>query len=143
MLLEKKDVVIKRSLSRRGIDFEELPINVRISIVEAMLNYAEQAVNKEEKTDLFFKSWWMIPERITSFLVWKADCIIRNINAKIAQERATIEGYKTYLLREKRFRYKILSTADFKYNKKIRVLKNEITAKDMERLACAVKMPKK
>ena len=58
-----------------------------------------------------------------------------------AQLRANTENYKVYVIRESNIRYKVLSTIDVQFNKRIRVLGKDVTAKDLHEIADFVAYP--
>lgn len=61
---------------------------------------------------------------------------------RTAELKAFNEGYKQYVILATKYSYKIFSTRELKYNKKIRVLKKDLTAKEVSEKASRIIYPK-
>jgi len=117
-------------------------------IREAMKDFAAYSVReirKKERDDVL----WVFRNLPRVFLLtrWRIQKLyIRrrffNMAKKEAIARANTEGYKVYVVRDSEFKFKTISTIEFKINKTIRAFKKDLTAKDMERTAAFIAYPK-
>lgn len=117
-------------------------------IREAMKDFAAWNIReyrKKERNDML----WVFANLPRIFLLtrWKVQkLLVRkrffNLAKKEAIARANSEGYKVYVVRDSEFRFKTISTLDFKYAKSIKVFKKDIDAKEMERTASYIAYPK-
>lgn len=114
-----------------GIDVQRIP-----KIETAMTKFAFNELAKHKSREL--------NEHTVSFvkLIFQAnyDNIILFMRyrmykaaVKKAKLRAKSEGYKMYVVRNDKISYRVISTLEFKINKRIRILDKDLSAKDMER----------
>jgi hypothetical protein len=75
------------------------------------------------------------------FIQWLRK-IFLNKSIKTGKIKAYNENYKQYIVRATEYTYKIFSTLEFKHNKRVRILKKDLTVKDVERKAARVIYPK-
>ena len=118
-------------------------------IRKAMVSFAVKAIQEERQRKrkqmvevlkhlpkFFFIGYWYFIKLWIRKRTYK-------IAVKQAQFRANTENYKVYVVQETEYSYRTISTLDFKYNKKIKVFKHNLTAKDLEAKASLVVYPKK
>ena len=108
----------------------------------SMIQLARE-VRKEENTEVLKQSFGVIPGLLLTGISLWAKRFVRNQYVRQAQLRADTEQYKIYVVQGKGLTFKLISTRDFKYNKAVRVFKNDLTAKDMEAVSCFIAYPKK
>ena len=100
----------------------------------------ERAMNKELKDEYvsFFKM--IFNSSFENQILWMRYRHYKRA-VKLAKSRCKTEGYKMYVVRDSRTKYRVLSTLDFKYNQKLRILKKNVTKQDIERIAALVVHP--
>lgn len=118
-------------------------------IRKAMKSFAVNAIYKYKKNrkERMVKSLKHVPKafRIAYqefFLQWIRKIFLKKA-VRMAELKAYNEGYKQFVVRATTFSYKVFSTLEFKHNKQIKVLKKNLTAKDVEREASRIIYPKK
>jgi len=130
---------------REGIT---IPPKAFTYIREAMKDFAAWNIreyNKKQRNDML----WVFANLPRFFLLtkWKVqEMWIRKqffkMSKKEAIARADSEGYKVYVIRDSKYRFKTFSTIDFDRAKTFRVFKKNITAKDIQRTAAFTAYPK-
>lgn len=119
--------------SWEGIEESKIP-----KILNAMTIFAyearERAMNKELNDEYisFFKL--LFHANYENKILW-----MRFQKYKLAVKEAILrmetEGYKMYVVRISRTGYRVMSTLDFKYNQSVKIMKRNVTFKDLEKIA--------
>lgn len=124
--------------------FEGLSQKKLLAIEKSMIEYAHQVLevykNRETK-DVITHSFKYFPaitkDNVILYLRKKAF----NKAKKKAQYLADIENRKVYVIRESIIGYKVLTTLDVDYHKRIRVLSKDASALKLTQIADFIAMP--
>lgn len=111
-------------------------------VYNSMVQYAREAREEKDLSELR-QGLGLLPGLLRARLSKWVTKIVRNQYCKMAQLRADTENYKMYVVQGRGLTFKIISTREFKMNKRIRVFKKDLTAKEMEEVSCFTAWPKK
>ena len=136
----------KLILLNRLKSFDGLAKDQITAIQFAMSDYALKKVSEyrdreikstlKSGTKLFFSLRW------DNIVLWLRERFFR-MARKNAQSRANTENRKVYVIRKSLIGYKLLSTKDVNYNKRIRVLRKDVDALKLAKTADFIAYPKK
>ncbi len=142
----KIPTIFNRNLKLYKGKYPDSPVTItpglRGVIYTSMLQIAKE-VRQEQDLKELREAFKIIPRLFWTKLSFYVKRYVRNQYCKTAQYRADTENYKQYVVQGRGLTFKIFSTRDYKYNKRIRVFKKDLTAKEMEEISCFVAWPKK
>lgn len=142
-MIDKRGIILKQVFGGgdTGLTDEQ-----KSKIKEAMNLFAlrkiEEYRNRELKGEVktFFKL--LMNFSYDNSLLWGRYQILKRAIKK-ARRRANIENRKCYVIREANLKYKVLSTLDVDYNKKIRVMNKDVDFRKLHEVSDFIAYPKK
>lgn len=139
--MDKKRAILLKNF--KG-DFTKLNSEMIMQIEQAMFDYAaDQIIVYQSKLitgDVKSFIYLLFHANRDNIILYMRHIMYR-LAVKKARFRSKSEGYKMYVILKSEIKYQVLSTLDFKYNKTVRILDKNITAKDMEAIAALVVYP--
>jgi hypothetical protein len=146
MISNKFSTIFNRNLKLYKGKYPDSPVTItpglRGVIYTSMFQIAKE-VRQEQDLKELREGFKIIPRLFWTRLTSWVKRYVRNQYCKVARLRADTENYKCYVVQGRGLTFKIFSTRDYKYNKRIRVFKKDLTAKEMEEISCFVAWPKK
>lgn len=142
--MTSREVLSKNiSLHKKRFPDKEIKFNLgMLEVVHLSMNEFALKVKKEDNLQILKRAipglgypLWL------RFSFWVKK-LVREQYVKAAKHRSTVEGYKIYVLQGSGLTFKLISSREMKHNKRVRVFRKDLTAKEMEELSCFVAYPK-
>ena len=136
--MNKRNLILKQAFG--GADLGLTPPQLR-KVETAMEMYKVSELNeyrnRQLKEDMITLFQLILNFTWDNATIWARYQVYKRAS-KQAKLRMRTEGYKMYVVRESRLNYKVISSLDVKYNKRLKVMRKEVTAKDLEKIAALV-----